>query len=176
MNNSWKNVVSTVAPWLGAALGGPLGASAVTLIGNAIGLDKATESTLKQALSGVTQEQLLAIKTADAEFEIKMRELGISEVKDLENIAAGDRDSARKRGIEVKDWTPRILAYLITLGYFLMLSMLVFGSIPVENKDTLYIMLGSLGTAWTGIISYYFGSTASSRAKTELLAKAQPVS
>jgi hypothetical protein len=171
----WKNVVSKVAPWLGAALGGPLGASAVTLIGNALGISEATEDSLKQALSGVTQEHLLAIKAADAEFEIKMRELNITEVKDLENIAAGDRDSARKREMEVKDWTPRILAYLITLGYFAMLTFLVFGEIPATNKDSLYIMLGTLGTSWTGVIAYYYGSTAGSRAKTELLAKAQPI-
>jgi len=37
------------------------------------------------------------------------------------------------------------------------------------------IMLGSLGTAWTGVVAFYFGSSASSQKKDDLLHKSTPV-
>lgn len=170
----WKGLVSTVAPWIGAAIGGPMGMAAVETVAGALGLSEKTENAVKQALSGVTPDQMLALKKADQEFALKMQELGFAHIKDLEQIAAGDRDSARKREIEVKDKTPRNLAYAITLGFFGVLTFMMLKTVPTESRDILNIMLGALGTSWTGVIAYYYGSTAGSKAKSELLAKAAP--
>lgn len=177
----WKNVVGTVAPVLGAALGGPLGGAAVEVIANAIGLSDKTEAAIKDALSGTTPEQLLAIKKADQDFAVRLQELGLKkeelsfgQEKELAQIAATDRDSARKREMSVGDHTARNLAYAITVGFFGVLFTLMFGEVT-GNKEILYVMLGALGSAWAGVIAYYFGSTAGSKQKTELLAKAQPV-
>lgn len=171
----WKNIVGKVAPYLGAALGGPLGNVALTAVADALGLSEKTEGAIKQALSGVTPEQVLAIKDAENAFALKMRSLGFAAAKDMESIAAGDRDSARKREVEVKDSTPRNLAYLVTAGYFAIVAALMMGATPTGNKDILFVLLGTLGTAWVGVISYYFGTTASSAVKTALLAKADSI-
>lgn len=53
----WKNLISSVAPFLGTALGGPLGGMAVSALGDALGLSDKSESAIKQALSGVTPEK-----------------------------------------------------------------------------------------------------------------------
>lgn len=178
----WKNVVGAVAPVLGAALGGPLGGAAVGVIANALGLNEQTEEAIKNALSGTTPEQLLSLKNADNDFRVKMEELGLQReqlsfghAKEQLQIAAVDRDSARKREMTVGDKTTRNLAYAITVGFFGVLGSLMGFDIDASSKDVLLIMLGTLGTAWTGVIAYYFGSTAGSKQKTELLAKAKPV-
>jgi hypothetical protein len=83
-----------------------------------------------------------------------------------------DRANARQREIMTGDvWTPRILAYLLTVGFFGVLGAVMAWGVPESTRDTVNLLLGSLGTVWLGAMSYYHGTTAGSRAKTELLAK-----
>lgn len=165
------SILKTVAPWIGTALGGPLGGMAVEAASNALGLGDKTTDALKQALSGATPEQMLALKSADQKFSIDMQSLGFAHLEALEKIGNDDRNSARQREMTVRDMTPMILAYGVTLGFFGVLATIMFCSIPNASRDVLNIMLGSLGTAWTGVIAYYFGSSSGSDRKTELLAK-----
>ena len=56
----WKSVISTVAPWIGTTLGGPLGGLAITAVAEALGLSDKTEDAIKAAITGATPEHLLA--------------------------------------------------------------------------------------------------------------------
>jgi hypothetical protein len=67
---------------------------------------------------------------------------------------------------------PPTLAIGVTVGFFGILFGLMFGQI--EHAPQIDIMLGSLGTAWTGIIAFYFGSSAGSQAKDDLLHQSTP--
>jgi len=164
-------LVGTVAPWIGTALGGPLGGMAVSAVADALGLSDKTEAAIKSSISGATPEQMLALKKADQDFALQMQELGFKNVSDLEKIAADDRNSARNREIQTGDhFTPRLLAIVVTIGFFAVLGYLIKYGLPGgEGRDALLIMLGSLGTAWTGIVAYYFGSSAGSKDKTAQL-------
>jgi hypothetical protein len=164
-------ILKTVAPWIGTALGGPLGGMAVTAAADALGLSDKTEAAIKTALGGATPEQMLALKTADNDFAAKMQALGFDNMEKMAALSNADRDSARNREIQVKDRTPKILAYLVTAGFFGMLVFMLFKPIPAENRDIVNIMLGVLGSTFGGIVAYYYGSTKGSEAKSALLAQ-----
>lgn len=171
----WKSIIATVAPWIGTALGGPLGGMAVEAAASALGLSEKTTDAVKQAISGVTPEQMLALKNADNEFALKMQELGFKQVADLEAIAAGDRKDARDLQKTTQSNVPAFLSILVTVGYFAILVGMMTGTLKVSDSQALLIMLGSLGTAWGMVMAFWFGTTAGSIAKSELLAKAPAV-
>lgn len=161
------NLVRTVAPSLASAVGGPLAGMAVRTISEALlGKPDGTEDELAQAAAKATPEQLLALKKAEQDFTVRMRELDI----DLERIANADRDSARNREVKTRDWTPRLLAGLITAGYFGALFYMLRNGLPQHGgSEAMLVMLGTLGTAWGGVVAYYFGSSAGSKEKTEAM-------
>lgn len=163
------NLVRTVAPTIASAVGGPLAGIAVRTISDALlGKPDGTEAELVQAALGATPEQLLALKKAEQDFVIQMRELDI----DLERIGNQDRDSARNREIKLKDVTPKVLAAAVTFGYFgVLFWMLRYGLPTTGGSEAMLVMLGTLGTAWGGIVAYYFGSSAGSRDKNDTISK-----
>lgn len=167
----WKSLVSTVAPWIGTALGGPLGGAAVGAVADALGLSDKTEASIKAALAGVTPEQMLAMKNADQAFALQMQSLGFKDAADLEAIAAGDRKDARAMQSSSHSRMPAGLAIGITIGYFGVLVGMMTGSLHVSDSQALIYMLGSLNTAWTGAMAFWFGTTRDSGRKTELLAQ-----
>lgn len=175
MSFDWKGLVKSIAPTIGTALGGPLGGIAGVALTKALGLgDTAAkdETALAAAVQGASPDQLLLLKQADQEFALQMQKLGFENLEALEAIAAGDRANAREREIKTQDWTPKALGIAITLGFFGLLYFLLRHEPPTGSRDILNIMLGSLGSAWIGVVTYYFGSSAGSARKTELLSAA----
>jgi hypothetical protein len=131
-----------------------------------LGKPDGTETELAEAAAKATPEQLLALKKAEQDFAVRMRELDV----DLERIANEDRNSARDREIKTKDLTPRLLAGSITLGYFGVLFFMLLNGLPTTGgSEAMLVMLGTLGTAWGGVVAYYFGSSAGSKEKTDAM-------
>jgi len=160
------NLVRTVAPSLATAVGGPLAGMATRVISEALlGKPDGTEAELAEAAKAATPEQLLALKKAEQDFAVRMRELDV----DLERISQADRNSARDRETKTGDITPRFLAAAITAGFFSVLGYMIAYGLPPQGGEAMLVMLGTLGTAWGAIISYYFGSSAGSREKTQQL-------
>jgi len=161
--------LKTLAPLLGTALAGPLGGAAASFIADKLGVKEATIEAVTDVLNSgkMTADQIASLKLAEIEFEKFLKQNAI----DLEKVHAGDRDSARKLQTETKSNVPGFLAIGVTFGFFGILLFLLLEGVPATGGDALLVMLGALGAAWGSVISFYFGSSSGSAAKTEALSK-----
>jgi hypothetical protein len=55
----------------------------------------------------------------------------------------------------------RTLALLTTIGFFGALALLWIVGKPKEGADAFMMLIGSLGTVWTGVMATYFKGIAS---------------
>lgn len=160
----WKKIITTVAPWIGTALGTPFGGMAVEAAASALGLPDKTVDAVKNAISGASPEQMLALKQADQTFALQMQKLGYENVEKLEATAAGDRANARDREVKTGDsWTPRILAAVIVLGWLVVQWYVLGHVVPAEMREIVMRSMGTLDMALGLVLGYYFGSSAGSR-------------
>jgi membrane-bound ClpP family serine protease len=140
---------------------------AVEAVSKSLGIDpNAVQDTINNGK--LTADQIASIQSAEIALKAKAQEMSL----DFEQLAVQDRKSAREMQITTKSWIPPLLAILVTLGFFGILASMMTGK--VTSSEALMIMLGSLGTAWTGIIAFYFGSSASSQNKDTLLHQSTP--
>jgi len=162
-----KRAIAGVAPSLARALGGPLAGAAVeqlsrTIFGNAV----VDEKDLATAIESATPEQRLALRQAEYDFKRAMMDVAVKEQK----IASKDRDSARRRQLGMRDWTPSIIGALIIMGFFIVLGVMVARRLPQGAETEFSIMLGALATMTAAVVNYFFGSSAGSKEKTRLMA------
>lgn len=166
-----NDFLATVAPTLLSALLGPLGGVAVAGLGKIFGIDAATtESVTKAIVQGkVTPEQLAEIQKLELQYQNDEKERGFR----YSELEFKDRASARDMQTATHSTTPTVLTYMITVGFFGILGWMLNDE-SVVNSPPLLIMLGSLGTAWTGACAFWFGTTQGSQNKDRLLAASSP--
>ena len=105
------------------------------------------------------------------QFEQRMAELEATTRLQLEKIAADDRDSARKREIATGDNTNRRLAYLIVVVFGAAQYMVFTHQFPSDQAIMVARVLGTIDMALGLVLGYYFGSSAGSARKDDLLGK-----
>ncbi len=172
---SFADIMRTVAPWIGTALGGPLGGMAVEAAANALGLGDKTAEAVKAAISGATPEQMLALKKADQDFALQMQALGFKQTADLESIAAGDRKDARAMQVSNRSHMPALLTCFVLTAFVGTLVTLFAWPVPATNRDLVVYMVGQLSGFAAAGVAFWLGTTKNSENKTEMLAKAQPI-
>ena len=162
------NWLTQIAPTIATCLGGPLAGLAVTALSKLFGVapDQVQSMINDNKLSA---DQIAAVQQEEIRFKEQTQALGLN----FEQLAVEDRKSARDMQTTTQSIIPPLLSILVTIGFFGILAYLMVT--PTDTANTpLMIMLGSLGTAWTGIIAFYFGSSAGSQKKDAMLYNSTP--
>lgn len=165
MNLDW---LKTIAPTIATALGGPIAGTAVAVLGDVLGISEPTKETIAKVLADgkLTPEQLASVKAAELTFKTRLAELGV----ELENISAKDRDSARTMQINTQSIVPAALATIVVVAWGLIQWYVLTNVVETSMRDLVGRLLGTLDAALMLVLSFYFGSSASSKDKDKLIA------
>lgn len=169
-----KGILQKAFPFISAALavGGPLGALASNVIGAALNT-KAPDPTLdavSSVIAGATPDQMVALKQAEMSMQVQLTQMGFANAAEVQSLADQDLASARARQVALKDWTAPALAWVIVLGAFSLMAYILSGKAHVEAALAGSLIGYSVAMA-QNVVTYYFGSSAGSAAKTDILAK-----
>lgn len=162
-----NDLLKTIAPLLGSALGGPLGGAAAAFIADKLGLDSKTVKDVSEVLNGSKMDpaQITQIKLAEIEFEKFCKTNAI----DLKRIDLENTKDARDMQKQTRSYFPATLSTFVTVGFFgILVTMLVWEYKPTEP---LLIMLGALGAAFGAVVNFWLGSSAGSQRKDAMIAE-----
>jgi hypothetical protein len=160
MMNELLGLLKGLAPAVATAVGGPLGGLAVTALASKFGVADDVAAVAK-AIAG------------DPDAATKLAEIDLKQFE-LENA---DRDSARHMqevALQQEDKFAKHFIYWFawfwSIGSMAYFFAITFGQVPASGKDFGNIILGFLlGTAVATIISFFYGSSKSSKDKTDAM-------
>jgi len=66
-----------------------------------------------------------------------------------------------------------ILGAVIVIGFFTLLTILIYTEIKPANENLLNVAMGGLMGSFGTVVGYFFGSSSGSKQKTEILGKTE---
>jgi len=171
----WKSVgkaIGKFAPILGKVLGGPGPAvgGLISVVANAFGITD-PDPTADQLMKAIEADPQAALKLMTVQennsVELTRRALqsDIAYLEDRQNARA--RQVASETVTGKKDINLYALAWLIIAGFFSLITTLCFKQLPADSSGVIFMLFGSLSTAFGCVIQYFFGSSKSSADKTK---------
>ena len=160
--NELMGILKGVAPALATAVAGPLGGAAITAIASKFGVEEDVKA-VAQAIAGDPQaaEKL-------QQLELEYTRLAMDDLKNARGMqiaALAQDDKVAKRFIYYYAWFWSVSSMV----YF---GCVTFVPLPEGGQHFADIILGFLlGTAVATIISFFYGSSKSSKDKTEAMVK-----
>ena len=167
----------------------PLLGSGLNLVANAVlakGKKVVEEKLGVELKPNMSPEDLAKIQIAQMEHEEELLKLRLEEDKldlaELEMLLKDTNDArVRETQIVTSDKAPllnKLITPILALGLlgitFTLFGIVLFQASPIDpsRKDILIYILGVLSAVATQVVSYYFGSSQSSKDKTEALKEA----
>ena len=161
--------LKAIAPTVVTALGSPLAGMALAAVSKTLNI---APEEVQDVLNSnkLTAEQVASIQIAELELKKQAQSMNI----DFEQLAVADRKSARDMQVATKSYLVPLLAVIIVTSFVgVVVSTLAgFSTIDSVMAGTL---IGYLSAKADQVLSFFFGSTAGSQRKTELLSKAEAV-
>ncbi len=167
--DSVKSLIGSSAPIIGGLLGGPAGAGIGTLISSVLGVEDNPNAVINELKAN--PEAMLKLQQMQTTHKEKLEQFRLAEIEmNLKDVAsARERQTKSESATGKKDWNLYLLAWTIIAGYFLLIGFLVMGTVPDDKTGVIYMLFGTLATAFGGVIQYFFGSSAGSKQKTDVI-------
>lgn len=156
------NLLKGLAPTVATAVGGPLGGLAISAIADKFGVADSVEAVAK-AIAGDPEAAQKLAELDMRQFELENQDR--ANARHMQEAALGGEDKFAKHFIY---W----FAWFWSVGSMAYFFAVTFGTVPASGKDFGNIILGFLlGTAVATIISFFYGSSKSSKDKSDTLSR-----
>ena len=176
----WRKLIGVLAPTIGTALGSPLAGIALSQLSNAIfGVPDKSQDDIAAAIAGgqLSGDQIAAIKKAEADFAVRMKELDIDVLKinqatELAYVA----DTSNAREVFSKDTGVFRLGVSILVGFAVLMGMVLTGcfllmtgyfqvdpSVSAVCSGLIGTVIGYVAANAQQVTSYFFGSSKGSK-------------
>lgn len=176
--NKLQEIISKVAPVLGSVIPIPGASGIISLIANTLGCDT-KEDSLCEAIENNPDAY---IKLKEIEFNSSVQLHQIIANNSLEKMKADveiqkatllDVSNARSMSLTNKSHIQSCLVFILTFGMLGLIAYLCKSGISDDNQ-ILWLLIGTLSTAWTQGINFFFGTSAASAKKDDMLWNSVP--
>jgi hypothetical protein len=170
-----NDFLEKIAPTVATALLGPLGGVAVAGLTKILGIEDGTVKDVAKAISDgrITPDQIAQIKELELKYKNDEAERGFK----YADLAFKDRDSARRAnvdgGVQKHMFWMSIILLVLTLGCEVWV---LFNGYPDDKLPEVVVgrILGLMDAVCMMVLTYWYGTTSNSLAKTNLLAQSTP--
>jgi hypothetical protein len=164
-----KGLIGKGLPLVGGILGGGAGESFGATIAGVLGCDP-DPASIGEALKD--EEKLLALKKYEMDHKTELETIALqkyqAELADVQSARTMHADKVKATG--KVDVFLYMLASVLVLGFLALCWIMMNHAIPAEQSQVIYILFGTLASAFGQVIGFFFGSSKSSADKNKMIA------